>query len=100
MSDDKIVGLDGKPLVPSGTPPNYSPAVVSLLEELLAQARAGKITSVAVSYIKPDDSEDGMEFNMNGWAGRQVALLGCLARAMYALNRALDKDDKGEAGNG
>lgn len=95
MSEEKIVGLDGKPVsVPN---PNVNDGLVSLLEEILADVKTGKIRSAIVCYTTP--APDGELLYQTSWAGSQITLLGAINRASYALNRGLDGQDKGWIGN-
>ena len=92
--DDKVVGLDGKPVA---APVQPHAGVVDLLERVLADAREGKIDSVVIAYTTPEP--DGTHFFKSCWEGPQITMLGSIARAQYALNCSLDKQDKGDAFN-
>jgi len=95
VSDDKVIGLDGKPAVIPEF--NVRPEVVRLLETLLAEAKAGRLCSLLACYTTPEP--DGQFLYKTEWNGSQITLLGAVNRASYALNRGLDNQDKGWIGN-
>ena len=51
-----------------------NPQVVSILEDVLEQARRGEVHSVAIAYLTPDD--DAMALSMQ--PGRSNTMLGVL----------------------
>lgn len=88
----EVIGLDGRQVE---KPDNVNHGVVSLLERLLGEARAGRVSAVSVAYQTPDD--DGTLYQSD-WAGPRITLLGALTRALYAMNRSLDQEDVGRIG--
>lgn len=93
MSDNKIVGIDGKPVEPEAGKNWANEQVIDLLEKMLADARAKKIDSIAVAYTTPEP--DGMHLFQSSWAGPRITLLGSLTRCIYALNAELNGYDRG-----
>jgi hypothetical protein len=78
-----VVGLHGR--IPN--PSKAVSGVVSLLEQQLARARAGEITSVCIVYIEVD-SVTQENVHRTSWDGSRFTLLGALARAMFAINQS------------
>lgn len=70
MADEKVVSLRGGP-IQRGKPVDH---VVEYLEELLADAMAGKLRSIAVAWVGPNETGGGYRFentyedllNLNG----------------------------------
>ena len=86
MNEDKVVGLRGGAV----ESPKAKQGVISLLEQLIARAREGEITSVCVVYV---ETEEGQQENVyrTSWDGSRFTLLGALGRAMHAINVSFDR---------
>jgi hypothetical protein len=84
MSDQKVVGLDGKP-VELAT--EYDTSVIDLIERALADAKQFKATSVAVLIAVP--TEDGFDIDVY-WHGKRLTLLAGAGRLAHQLNARCD----------
>ncbi len=92
---DNIVGLDGKPATLRAKEINAG--AVKMLEELLAEAKEGRVCDLLIGYTTPEP--DGKFLYQTSWSGGHITLLGMANRMSYALNRGLDGQDKGWLGS-
>lgn len=91
MTDDKVISIDRRPVEET----NVNHGVVTLLERLLGEARAGRMTGVMVCYTVPDGDDI---IYKSDWSGPRLTLLGAITRCQYAMNVEFTKEDKGRIG--
>ena len=84
--NDKIVGLDGKPV--EDTPVEYDHGVVDLLERCLADVKQNKSHSIVIATAVP--TEDGYDIECY-WHGKRLTLLGACSRIAHRINLQCDE---------
>lgn len=88
MADDRVVGLDGKPV---GSGPAVDADLVEVLESMLRDAAAGKITSFAMATLW--NGQGVASAYHVGRGDSCVTLLGAVTRLAHNVSRDMDKKE-------
>ena len=87
MSTEKVVGLNGQPVTVEELP-KYNTVVADVLEGVLKDVKAGKVTGVGMCIVYTSD--DG-EYDIDtAYVGRRLVLIAGASRLSHHLNLAQD----------
>lgn len=82
----KVIGIDGKP----AKEPDFDTGVTTIIEDIYAKARSGKVTGIAVCLMIEDGEGPGFSVTCT-YHGPRMSLLGSVGRLAHKLNKDMDE---------
>lgn len=90
MTENRVIGLDGKPIEQKEGEP--SPEIINAIEDLLRDAKAGLINGFGYVYYKDDKEELTSYYTGNAWR-----LMAGFSRLNHRMNLATDDIQENES---